>query len=498
MIPFPSAAPATEFRPEYSEHSLLRGVVDSFFRNWKWLAALWTLSTLAAAAYYFLAPKEYDTDMTFLVRNSRADVVINPDGSSSTQQRQADVSDAQLSTEVQMLLNRDLVLKLLPYTGFKGGTAIERERALGKLQKALVVTPVVKSNMLRVKYTSQNPDEGAPLLEAMAAAYLDQHLEMHSNAGSFEFFDQQATDAENRWKEAQAKLLEFQQHSGVVSGPEQKDLLLRRQIDLQVALHQSEAELQETGRRMEAIRPKLDTMAQRIPTQSRRLPNQYSVERLNTMIAELQNRRTEMLTKYRGADRNVTQLDQQIADTTRALDEARTRVTTEDQTDVNPLRQSLEAELTREQGTDAGLRGRIQTMRAQDQAYQTQLAKIEAVVPVEQQLQRDAKVAEDNYMLYTKRREEARIGRRMDQEKIANVVLAEHPHIPLLPRGRGGPLLGAYLMMLLLSLVAVAILSRIRRTVETPWDLEAVVDAPVLGTVPIHKALLLPERLRGF
>jgi uncharacterized protein involved in exopolysaccharide biosynthesis len=499
IVPFPTSRsrdlPMITAR---SERSLLRGVADSFFRNWGWLAALLVVATTGVAAYYFLAPHEYESEMTFLVRNTRADVVVNPDGSSSMQQRLADVSDAQLATEVQMLSSRDIALKLLPLTGFEGGTEVDRERELAKLRKALVIAPLAKSNMVRVLYTSRDPKGGATLLNAMASNYLEQHLQLHANTGSFEFFDQQAKEAENRWKDEQKKLVEFERTSGVVSAADEKDLLLRRQIDLEVALHQSEAELKDTGHRIDSIRPRLEALAPRIATQSRQVSNQYSVERLNTMLAELQNRRTEMLSKYRASDRNVTQLEQQIADTTRALKEAQGRVSTEEQTDVNPLRQSLEGELARAEGTDAGLRGRIQTMLAQDQAYRMQLARVEQVLPLEQQLQSDAKVAEDNYLLYAKRREEARIGHRMDQDKISNVVLAERPRAAVLPKGRSGPMMGAYLVALVLSLIVVALASQMRRTVETPWDLEAITDAPVLGTVPLQSAVLLPARMRGF
>ncbi|HEY3738976.1 MAG TPA: Wzz/FepE/Etk N-terminal domain-containing protein [Bryobacteraceae bacterium] len=497
MIRIPAGHPRG-FGLDYSEHSLIRGMVDSLFRNWKWLATLWIVATVAAAAYYFLGPREYETEMTFLVRNSRADVVVNPDGSSSMLQRQADVSDAQLSTEVEMLSSRAIAVKLLPYAGFAGGTDVDREHALGKLRRSLTVAPVVKSNMIRVRYTSRSQTSGVPLLDAMAAAYLEEHLSLRGSAGSYEFFDQQTTEAENRWKDAQKKLLAFEQTTGIVSGAEEKGLLLRRQIDLQVTLHQAEAELKETGHRIDSIRPRLDTMAARIETQNRHVPNQYSVERLNTMLTELSNRRTEMLSKYRATDRSVTQLDQQIADTTRALDDAQKRVSTEEQTDVNPLRQSLEGELAREVGAEAGLRGRIQTMLEQDRAYRIQLAKIDQDLPLEQQLEHDSKVAEENYLLYAKRREEARIGQRMDQDKIANVVLAAPPQAPVLPKSRSGPLLAAYLLALVFSVAVVAITARSRRTVNTPWDLAAITDAPVLGTVPVHRNVILPERMRGF
>ena len=216
------------------------------------------------------------------------------------------------------------------------------------------------------------------------------------------------------------------------------------------------------------------------------------------MLAELRNRRTELLSKYQPTERVVTQLDQQIADTTRTLNEALSRVSTEAASDINPQRQTLETELSRAEGVEAGLRGRIQAMQAQDQAYKAELIKLDRMLPKEQQLVREVKVAEENYLLYAKRREEARIGQRMDEQKIANVVLSEKPRAPVAPKSRVGTIATLYVLGLIVGVLAVALLSRLRRTVQTPWDLEGIADVPVLGTVPVHKRNVLPERMRGF
>ena len=484
--------------PDFSGRSFLVGMADSVFRNWVWILGLWVLATVAAGAYWMRAPRDFESEMTFLVRNNRAEVVVNPDGSSSMQQRQADVSDAQMSTEVQMLSSRELADKLLPVAGFVGSSGMQREAALVKLQKDIQVSPVVKSNMIRVRYANPDAQRVRQVLETLAAAYLEAHLQLHGNSGSLEFFERQSTEAEKRWKEAQQKLLDFQQSAGVVSGAEEKDLLLRRQIELQTALHQAEAELKDTARRIDSIRPRLQAMAPRVETQTRRVPNQYSAERLNTMLAELQNRRTELLSKYRPTERVVTQLDQQIADTTKALQDALSRVSTEEASDINPLRQTLETELGRAEGNEAGLRGRIQSLRAQDNAYHDQLVKLDRLLPREQQLQREVKVAEENYLLYAKRREEARIGQRMDEQKMANVVLSEKPRVPAAPKSRLGTILTLYVLALVVGILLIAMLARMRRTVQTPWDLDGIANVPVLGTVPEHKSRVLPERMRGF
>jgi uncharacterized protein involved in exopolysaccharide biosynthesis len=115
---------------------------------------------------------------------------------------------------------------------------------------------------------------------------------------------------------------------------------------------------------------------------------------------------------------------------------------------------------------------------------------------VEEEYQRAAKVAESNYLLYAKKREEARISQRMDDRKIANVVLAEKPRFPVAPKSRAVLLGIVYILSLLIGTLLVALFSRLKQTVETPWELEEIAAAPVLGTVPMHPFALFSERLQ--
>jgi uncharacterized protein involved in exopolysaccharide biosynthesis len=480
----------------YKEQPLVWKAADVLFRHWRWTLAIFALVTIGVAGYAALSPREYESEMTFLVNNNRTESMSGADGNAPVPHAD-DVTDQQMSTEVQILSSRDLSRTALSAAGFHGGSDIEQERALDKLQKNLQVSPVLKANMIRVRYSAPSPNQAVEVLEALAAAYPEQHLQLHGNPGEMGFFDSQAADADKKLKDAENQLLVFQQESGVVSASDQKQMLLTRQIELQVALHQAEAELQDAVKRVASIKPRVEAMSKRIDTQTRRLPNQYSVERLNTMLTELQNRRTELVSKYRPGERIVTQLDQQIADTKKALQSAEGSVATEQVSDVNPLREGLETELERAQATQAGLEGRIQAMKAQVAAYRGQLARLETLAPREEELQRNAKVAESNYMLYAKKREEARISQRMDEQKIANVVLAEQPRFPVLPKSRAGFLAVMYALGLLVGALLVGLISRMRQTIETPWALEEIASVPVLGTVPVHSLPShLDERLR--
>ncbi|HEY6392992.1 MAG TPA: Wzz/FepE/Etk N-terminal domain-containing protein, partial [Bryobacteraceae bacterium] len=299
----------------------VRDVADTLFRQSRAILTLCAILTLAIAGYFWLSPRMYESEMTILVKNTRADLIVTPDGRSAAI-AQPEITDGQMATEIQLLSSADVFRKVVDRCDLGGMTPASHEKATAKLQKKVRIAPLMKSSMIRVRYASPDPRLSAEVLQALADAYFERHLQLHSNAGSLAFFQQQAEAYEQKVKDAEQRLVEFQNTSGVVGAPEQKDLLIRKVVEEQAALRDAQANRSETQKRVAGLRAQLKGLAPRITTQTRQIPNQYSVERLNTLLVELQNKRTELLTKFRPNDRMVTQADRQISDTRRALESA--------------------------------------------------------------------------------------------------------------------------------------------------------------------------------
>lgn len=168
-------------------------------------------------------------------------------------------------------------------------------------------------------------------------------------------------------------------------------------------------------------------------TQSRTGPNQYSVDHLSAMIADLQNKRTELLSKFRPDDRLVLEVEQEITDTRSALERATKSAAIEESTDVNPVRQTLDISLAKDQADLAGIQARRQSLVGQTQSYRRQLMTLGNATAQFDDLTRARKEAEDNYLLYSRKTEEARIAESLDRQKIANAAIAETPVEPQLP-----------------------------------------------------------------
>jgi uncharacterized protein involved in exopolysaccharide biosynthesis len=461
----------------------------------KWQISTVFLLVIAGVAFAtFLAPKQYATHMKILVKNERADMIVSAAGGDASGYH-GEVSESQINSEIELLNSNNLLQQVVTKCGLerlehgKGSTASERtsvsvEKAVLRLHHDLKIAAVRKANIIQVDYLARDPRLAASVLQQLAESYLDAHLKVHSTPGTYNFFSSQATHYRNELKAAEAKLAKFRHDTNVVMLAQQKDIVLQKSADSEATLMEAEASLEEYTDKIADTRKQLEAASPRIVTQKRAGPNQYSVERLGTMLAELQNRRTQLLMKFRSDDRLVREADQEIAETNAALEKAKSVTTLEQNTDVNPVQQSIAIDLAKQQSALVGIAAKRQALAQQTQTYRRQLMELANATAAYDDLLRDQKEAEDNYLLYAKKTEEARIAESLDRQKIANVAIAETPvvpHLPSKPNVRLNLALGT-LFAAFLSLGLAFTVEYFSDTVEHASDLEELTGLPVLAT----------------
>jgi uncharacterized protein involved in exopolysaccharide biosynthesis len=337
-----------------------------------------------------------------------------------------------------LLTSKDLLTQIVKESGLadqKRGwfsrapqpETVRVENAVNQLAKDLVVTPARKANIISVTYASNSPELSAKVLKRLGDLYLEKHLKLHHPEGATDFFQNKAGEYETQLKETENRFTQFQQSNNLVVLAQQKELTLQKTAEAKASLMASEAAVNEATQRIKRVEQQLTSLPTRVVTQSKSLPNQFSAERLNTMMVELQTRRTQLLTKFRPDDRLVQEVDEQIRITREALDKAEHKTAVEEATDLNPLRQTLEAELARARLDQSAAIARRATLTGQLQQYQAALDQLEANTTKHDDLQRELKEAEDNYQLYAKKREESQIADELDRQKITNVSIAETP-----------------------------------------------------------------------
>jgi uncharacterized protein involved in exopolysaccharide biosynthesis len=503
-------------RAEQSTLSV-RDATSIWFRHKLLMAVTFLTIAVGTAIGTFMLPNEYESRMKILVKNLRAEVPITPERTSGTYGTQGnDVSENQINSEIELLTSKDLLNQVVSECGLdKAGTSTMQrlglkeaprneagriEQASDKLAKDLIITPVKKANIIEVTYASSSPQLAAAVLRKLGDLYLEKRVKLHRPPGTYEFFKGQAESYEQQLRDSEKGLSTFQQSMNVVSLSQQKDIAVQKMTEAKSKLLETDAFLQEVNQRIDKLQQQMRTAQPRIITQTKALPNQYSAERLNTMLVELQNRRTQLLTKFRADDRLVQEIDKQMETTRAALEKASGQTATEQATDLNPLRQTLETELNRARVDQAGAQARHTSLAGQLHDYEAQLSRLEGITAEYQDLSRRVKESEDNYQLYEKKQEEARIGDELDQNKITNVSLAEIPVQPQLPARPNRPLnlmLGLFLAVLV-SVGSVITAEFFRENVETPRELELLSGSQVLATIPKNsnpnRSLIIDKR----
>ncbi len=145
------------------------------------------------------------------------------------------------------------------------------------------------------------------------------------------------------------------------------------------------------------------------------------------------------------------------------------------------LRVSLEQESKLE-----GLRARVATQGRQLGSVAAELRKLDGMNAELHRLDREIALLEQNYLLYSKHLEEARISKAMDQAEIANVALVAPPSstmVPVRPR-LAIWLVGSLMLGAGAPIALVFAREALRPTVRTREEIVEILDSPVLAALP--------------
>ena len=475
------------------ESSYLTRLITTFCLHWRLAISIFALVFGAAAAIALLAPNQYKCQMKVLVKNERASPPIGLDQHTSSLLYLDEISEARINSEIEMLTSTDLLREIARQgeLAVPGKPALSEGEAVRFLQKHLSVKSVKKANIIDVAYESPDRRRALSVLTLLSRLYLESHLRLNGAPGSYQFFDNQAAEYLGRLQQAENELTAFRERNHIVALGEEKTLALAESASLQKQVLDNDAATRQEARRVQVLRGQITTLQPRITKEIRTLPNQYSVERLNTLLVELRNKRTDLASKYRATDRSVVELDAQIANTEKELQSAGSIKATENTTDLNPIYLSTVADINRAETQLAADTASGVAFTGKLQENQARLKELEQVTSADSALVRRVKELEDTHNLYVQKREEARASDLLDQHRIANVAIAEQPFLPDKAASPNRPLILSMglLWAVILSVVTLVALSKWSSGMYGPRDFESATGIPVLATVPMDSDL---------
>ncbi len=473
-----------------------RDVLAVFFRQRRLILFCFFGIFLSVLLYAMLSPN-YEAHMKILVRRGRADPVVTAQATAPAEFSRQEIAEEELNSEVELLRDEDLLRKVVQTVGLSSSGPLsflhlgrnDEEariaRAVQRLGKRLQVEPIRKTNLIGVRCRSTNPELASQVLKTLGALYVEKHTEVHRPSGEFRFFEQQSAEYSQRLRDAEAGLVDFTRGQGVVSAALERDIALQKLSEAEASYRQLRLSIAETERRIRVLEVQMPSLPRRATTEVHTADNPQLMEKMKSKLLELELQRTQLLTKYEPSYRLVKEVDQQIAEARDSIATERQNPIREETTDRDPNYEWARTELEKAKVELSGLQARAGAAGVQLTNSRLLARQLAEDTITQDNLIRTMKTAEENYLLYVRKREEARIGDALDERGILNVLIAEQPHVPALPARS----MATYSMIGLFLAAACSTGMAFARdfldpAFRTPDEVVAFLDTEVLASLP--------------
>ncbi len=493
----------------------LRDVLTIVFKRQVLIVTFAVTVFVLVTAVTLLLPRKYEVTSTLLVNKARAEVPLAPTDSPQLIMNQ--LTEQDLNSEIEVLKSRQLVEEVVQAVAseapagdaepgvmaqamswlndaLNSRTLAKREALVVDLQRKIDVSAVRKSNVIRVSFESDDPEWATRVVGSLVDRYLEQRAERYQSPQAVSFFEDQMGAAELRLAEYEGLLEDSLAGASItmVKGPQgtdslaaQKAIVMQRLADLENALGDARVELQENGEEVTNLRARIASEPERIASPSR-LNQDATTEEIEKGLAAMRLERDRLLQDFKPDSRYVKDIETQIALAEQRLEEARARLGVS-RTEMNPIYVQLEGDLVRAETELAGTRARIDSLGRQVALHQRRLDALNEKGFELEDLRRKAQAAEEDYLLYRNKHEEARISAAMDRERFINVTVAQPAQLPLEPVPRG--LLMKMVLAMIIGVlggigIAFAVEQYVDRSFTTGEEIERRVGMLHIASIP--------------
>jgi len=498
--------------------SSLRDFLTIVFKHRRLILSFFLTTVVVIALATFLLPPTYEATAAILVKKASAEMPLIP--TVSSQLIISQVTEADLNSEITILKSRQAIEETLHTLGvdesWRHEGSLRRALkalavALGEprlsyfdevvlqLEKDIVVSPTRKSNVLVILYRHADPDWATRVVQTLTERYITRRAQVYQSPQAVPFFEEETRAAEARLKKAEQALEDYSRKARVSvlgqvgdsqSLAAEKEAALRRLAEFERQLGEAAVQARQQEERVAALEVQLAREPERLPS-SLRLNQNPTTEELEKALVALQLERDALVQDYTPENRQVLDIEDQIRTTQARLKAAEERVASINRTELNVVYQSLRAQLLVGRADLKGVRARHNSLQQQMVSYRRQLEELSQKGRTTDELRREARAAEDAYMLYQKKHEEARISAAMDQQRIVNVSIAQPAQRPLravAPKKALNLLLG--LLLGVVGGISLAFITEhFDHSFTTGRDLEARLGIPLLGTIPEHESI---------
>ena len=450
------------------ESSSLKDFFAILFR-YKWRMLIFSAAVLGLVFAYALSmPVKYRSEAKLLVKLGPEKVI----GSGDSSELVVPITPSErgkISAEIEIIKSQNLAKAVVDGLGaehilkanvekslptrislyLQGRTASElpdsksevERQAILNIRRNLVVRPVDPGNLIVISYTSQKQDLAQKVVAAIIEEYKSKYIETHHTAPTpLEFLDKVIADEKSAIDKVDKELAKITSEYGVKYFALQGSITQTSVTTLSSTLDNIETELAASRAKVESLKLSLKDTAQKIDVQD---PSSSVF---------------------------VTGSGSGVVTVTRP----------------NPVYQQLEHDLMTEQSTLKALEAQHKSVTERLATYREQLRKVSDNADTFDRLMRDKEKHQSRYENYLANKEQVELDRKLEEERISNIVVFEPATMPLdsEPRGRSR-ILALGLILAVFGSVGLAIGSdQLDHTIKKPQDVDQKIGVPTLTAIP--------------
>jgi uncharacterized protein involved in exopolysaccharide biosynthesis/Mrp family chromosome partitioning ATPase len=488
-----------------------RDLLRVLFKRGRAIALFYGGSLLAAVLYCFFWPPTYEASVRLLLEHNREEPVIAADQDSVRTISRRAVTESDLNDETEIVRSasviekttRDLDLEHLPphwllrlarlpfegvshvydwYHGKAGPDAFTL--AARRLRDRVFVIPAKKSAILEVRVRWGDRGMAERILSTLQANYLAHRGEVTKAPDTRDFFLAQAEVKRRALEQIDERLDAIQPGASLDSIRLAQDLVGRQVAEFDSQWRRARTGRAEAGAAERADGESMTETSPRIVYEEKPLFSDQALGALKARVLELRLRRTELLQKYQPTSRLVRQTEEELSQAESLLGSELAAPPALRTTNVNNVSQGLDERRLLERSRAAGHEALARATQRELTQLEDRLDRLNRQSVAVRVLDRERRAAEQAYVEYLKRAEDARVYDQINRHLTLDVRAIEPVRAGFTPVKPNSRLILklALGLGLLLAIGLAFLVEQLDHRVLSERDIESFYGLPVITT----------------
>lgn len=439
-----------------------------------------TLGCVAAAVLYLIiVPPTYESVALLRVKQPKG---IGSSILESMPMGNAMATKQLMSTYAEILKSRSVVVPVIEATEEADDDGLY-PRYEDYLEKRVTTNPFKDTEIMEVKVNAKTAEDAQKANQLLVNGFLSRLTDLVRGEQKTTrlFIEERVKSSKQELNDAETKVTEFKKENNVLSPDDQ----IKMAADKLSLVDKLRAENQVA---LEAAKARNSAVSGQLQNNSASIADNNVITAYQKRLAELETERIDYLDKYTEKHPKVVEVNKEIAGLRRSMDEEINKIASLQTSSTNQVHQGLLADKFKSEAEMNVAQSNLNTISQLEERYNKD---VQALSETEQQylsLLRDARVAQEIYVMLAKRLEEAKVAEVAVSTEVQVVDDPTLPEKPIKPK-KALTLVLSFLLGLFGSSGFVIARELMNRTIKTSDDVETYLGLPVLAQVPSNESL---------